>query len=230
MSDHRLAAASNSPVEFVRGAMDIWRGFSMLLSRPALWVWAIIPFFLNVLVFALLAWGVSHYAGGWVEGKFLSNQGFWMSAAGWAIQVIIWIAVGLLIIFCFVPLATLIAAPFNDILSEKVEKIYRGVVVHERFSWNVMTRSVLSGLNTSLRLSLKTIFWLALAMLLNFVPLFGPALATAVSAFITIRFLSLQFTSYSMDRRFYSWPQRRAFLRRHRARTIGLGSMAFLIM
>jgi CysZ protein len=42
--------------------------------------------------------------------------------------------------------------------------------------------------------------------------------------------MSLQFTAYSMDRRFYTVAQRKAFQRHHRARTLGLGSMAFALM
>ena len=41
---------------FVRGALDVWRGFAFLLGRPALWIWAVIPFAINLAIFGLCAW------------------------------------------------------------------------------------------------------------------------------------------------------------------------------
>ena len=127
------------------------------------------------------------------------------------------------------PIASFIATPFNDILSEKVERLYAGATM-ETFSARRFVQTMAIGLHSSLRIMLVTFALLACAMLLNLIPVFGPALATAASVAITIRFLTLQFTAYSMDRRLFTYGQRREFLRRNRARTVGLGSMAFLVM
>lgn len=223
-------SSGNRVGDFFRGAGDIWRGARLLLARPGLWPWAIIPFILNVLIFGLAVWAGVHFGGGWIE-HVLTGQGFWIDMLRWAIKLILWLAIGLIVIFLFVPVASLIAAPFNDILSEKVEKIYSGATVEGSFSPRALARALAVGMHTSIKLSLMTLGMLACSLLLYFIPPpVGPAAANIASAAITIRFLSLQFTAYSMDRRFYNYAQRRDFLRHHRARTIGLGAMAFLIM
>lgn len=221
---------SSAPAEFFRGMGDVWRGFSYLMRHPRLLPWALIPFVLNILFFVLLSWGIWHFLGGWVDRHLLTGQGFWLSLLGWLVRALAWIVIGLVVVFTFVPLATLIAAPFNDVLSEKVEKLCAGAGVDQSFSLRALARVLASGLHSSLRLTLLTLILILCALPLHLLPGIGSALATAASVAITIRFLSLQFTAYSMDRRLYSYRQRRDFLRRHRARTIGLGTMAFLVM
>jgi len=229
-ANRALAAPRRTMEDFFAGIGDLWRGCALLLSRPGLWIWALIPFLLNILFFFLLGWGVWHFVHPWLERAFFAAHNPWMGFLGWFFGVLFWLLMFVLILFSFVPVATLIASPFNDILSEKVERIYAGLIVRERFSWRDMARAVAVGLHASLRLSLATLLLLGCALVLHVIPVIGSVLATALSAAITIRFLSLQFTAYSMDRRFYSYAQRRDFLRRHRARTLGLGVMAFLVM
>jgi CysZ protein len=167
--------------------------------------------------------------GNWLHDQIFSSGGFWLTMLGWLLGVLFWALLALAVVFCFVPMATFIATPFNDILSEKVERLYTGSSV-DAFSARGFVRALAIGLHSSLRIMLLTFGLLACAMLLNLIPGIGPALAAAASAAITIRFLALQFTAYSMDRRLFTYAQRREFLRRNRARTIGLGSMAFLVM
>lgn len=231
MQRHSELRPRNSISDFFEGVHDVWRGASFILVHPGLWAWALIPFVLNIIFFSALGWGLWHFAGGWLHGHLFVNHGFWSHLLGWVLGFIFGILFLLLLYFLFVPLASLIASPFNDVLSEKVERLYVGQSVEQGFSLKALAKSVALGLHSSLRLTLVSLALLAAALLLNFLPPpLGSALWTAASAAITIRFLSLQYTAYSMDRRFYTYPQRREFLRLNRARTIGLGAMAFLIM
>lgn len=220
----------NSPADFFRGAGDVWRGLSFLIAHPKLWTWAIIPFVINTLFFGLAGWGTWHFFGQWLHGHFFSSQSAWLAMFGWLLGAVFWIALAFIVVFCFVPLATLIASPFNDILSEKVEKLYTGHTTEMAFSLRILLKTIAIGLHTSLRLMLVTLGLIACTLPLHLIPGIGSVLATVASSVITIRFLSLQFTAYSMDRRLYTYAQRRDFLRRNRARTIGLGAMAFAIM
>ncbi|HPK03133.1 MAG TPA: EI24 domain-containing protein [Candidatus Sumerlaeota bacterium] len=218
------------PAEFLRGAVDVWRGLRFLLGHPGLWIWALIPFTINVLLFAGVAWAVWHFAGGWLERAFFAQGGFWADLFGYLLGALIWIALGLTTLFAFVPMAALIASPFNDVLSEKVEVIYGGGTVEESFSLKALWRGLRVGLATSLRLFWVTLLLFICTLPLHLAPVIGSAAAAVASAAITIRFLALEFTSYSMDRRYYDYARRREFLRRNRWRTLGLGTMAFVIM
>ncbi|MCL5270540.1 MAG: EI24 domain-containing protein [bacterium] len=224
------AARRNAAAEFLRGVGDVWRGFAFLTGHPRLWPWAIIPFLLNIALFALLTAVGWHYADAWLDKVFFATSSAWFAILGGVLAVLIWIVFLAAVVFLFVPLAALVAAPFNDVLSEKVERLYAGASVDEAFSLRALGRGIVVGLGSSLRLATLTLVLLAAALALNLIPSIGPPLAAAASAAVTIRFLVLEFTSYSMERRVYDWRGRRDFLRRNRARTIGLGCMAFVLM
>ena len=214
----------------MRGAGDVWRGFGFLLRQPSLWPWALLPMILNVILFVGLTWLGWHFFSDWVGAYLLQHEGWLWTALGWLLKILFWILTLLLVIFLFVPLGALIAAPFNDILSEKVERLYGGGSVDEGFSLRALARGVAVATATSLRLAMITIGLIACTLPLYLFPPIGPPLAGAISTAITIRFIALEFTSYSMDRRYYNYAQRRDFLRRNRARTLGLGAMAFCLM
>lgn len=230
MNPAPVRPAHGAVSEFFEGAHDVWRGAGFLLARPALWVWALIPFILNIFFFTLLAWGMWHFAGGWIHAHFFNGHGMWLKALGWLLGIVFWLGFGLTVFFLFVPLASLVASPFNDVLSEKVERIYTGGSVDQGFSLARLVRSIATGLHSTLRLALVSTLLMVAALPLYLLPVAGPMLWSAASAAITIRFIALQFTAYSMDRRLYSYRQRREFLRRNRARTIGMGAMAFTVM
>jgi CysZ protein len=134
-------------------------------------------------------------------------------------------------VFCFVPVAGLVAAPFNDVLSDKVERLYAGGGVDEPFSLRYFGKTMWVSIKGSLWLALMTYGLMALALPLYLLPPpFGAMLGSGAQAYIAICYLALQFTAYSMDRRLYSNRERARFRREHRSRTMGLGAMSFLIM
>ena len=244
-------APSLNPVrsasEFFRGVGDVWRGFAFLIGHPSLWLWALIPFLLNVALLGGLAWLGWHVVAPYIEHWFINDHGFWMNLLGWLaerplpgglrvadlgwfVDLFFWVVTVLVFSFIFVPLAALIAAPFNDFLSEKVERLYGGHCVNERFSMRTLARGIAVSLRNCFKLSLLTLTLLALALPLHLIPGVGSLLATAFSMAVTIRFVVLEYTSYSMDRRFYTFERQRDFLRRNRPRTIGLGVMAFVMI
>ncbi len=214
--------------EFLRGAGDIWRGARLLVGRPALWPWVLIPFLLNVAVFGLILWAGLHFGSGWIEGIF--TGGFWWDLLRWVVQVLFWLTLFIIVIFLFVPVGSLVALPFNDLLSEKVEVLLTGTSGAESFSLRSLTRGIKVGVGASIRMALLMGVLLVPVLLLNLLPGIGTLLSGAVAAIITIRYLSLEYTSYSMDRRYWDWARRKAFLRRNRARSLGMGTMAWLLM
>lgn len=230
-ADHAVHHPVTAISAFAAGIGDVWRGLTFLAGRPRLWPWAILPFILNIVMFAGLMWLGWHFFSPWV-GEWLpaGDRVWWRETLGWLLRVLYWIVSGLIVVFLFVPLATIVAAPFNDILSEHVERIYAGAGVDDAFSLRAIARSVWIGTWTSVRLALTTLALIVIALPLYLIPVLGSWLGPAAQAFITIRFLSLEFTSYSMDRRCYTYRQKNHFLRVHRARTIGMGTMAFLLM
>ncbi len=219
---------SASATAFVHGLGDPWRGVVFLLRNASLWPWATLPFVLSLAVYILifaLGW---HYGHGWFESTFYGQGKTW-AALGMLIEIIFWILAALLAAFAFIPVATLIANPFNDLLSERTEWIYRGEQA-VAFSFSRMFRALWVGLVGEIRRFIKVIVLLLLAYALLLIPVAGAFLSSAASMMITLSFLSLEYTSFSMDRRIYTWEQKKEFLRNHRARTWGFSAMTLAIL
>lgn len=217
--------------QFFSGVGDVWRGAHWLLAHPGLWWLALVPFVLNLLLFAAGAWAGWHFFGGWISAQFMGEtDGFWMQMLGFVLVAVFWLLYIIAVVFLFVPIATLVALPFNDLLSEKVERVYAGRGVEGAFAPGALLKALMVGFRSSLRLTLKTIVLILFALSLNLIPVIGHALYVGFSSWVTISFLALQFTTYSMDRRFYTYVQRERFRKRFRPRTLGLGAMAFGLM
>ncbi len=216
-------------VGFFWGMSLPWRGLSFLWERRRLWPLAAAPFLISFILYVggiYLAWS---WAYGWLEATLLDRAWGWRVLA-YVLAIVLW---GLMLIVAavtFIPVATLVANPFNDLLSEKTERLYRGLAVDEPFSLRALFRALRVGLVGEMARALTTLALLTLALSLNLIPVAGQILSAAASAWIAIAFLSLEFTSFSMDRRLYTWGEKRAFLRRYRAATLGFGAMSFLIM
>jgi CysZ protein len=231
MSLAYTTAPPGSVSQFFAGAGDVWRGLGLLLGRPSLWIWAAIPFVLNLLLFAAIYWAAGQYAMPWLKEQFFSAEGsFWREALGYLVVALLWITLVLLTLFLFVPIASVVAAPFNDVLSEKVERICAGAGTDLSFSNQTLLKSLWVSFKTTVSLTARTLGLLACVLPLYLIPGIGSTLAAVAQTVITIRYLSLEYTSYSMDRRSYTYRERKAFLERNRPRTLGLGSMAFAIM
>lgn len=219
-----------APMAFKEGIGYPVRGFRFLLAHPRLWPLAALPFVLCLLVYILVIWLGWTWIGGWIDASLVEREGWWWRWLGYLLWGVFWI-VGLGIsVLAFVPLAAIVAGPFNDLLSEKTERLYRGVEVDEPFSVAALLRSLRVGLVGELKRSATLAILLLLALSLNFIPGIGQIAATVASTWLTVYYLSLEFTSFSMDRRHYTWERKRGFLRRFRARSVGFGSAAFLIM
>lgn len=221
--------ASDDPIGgFFAGLFAPWRGLGFLIGHPSLWHLAVLPFLLSLAFYVGAMWLGWHFAHQWLAAAFDSRGAGW-KILEYLLAALYWIAILIVSAVAFVPVASLIASPFNDTLSEKTEQIYLGVGA-ESFSVKRLARSMWVGITGEIARAVTLGALLIAAFCLNFIPGAGSAAATAASAFFTIYYLSLEFTSFSMDRRTFTWPQRRAYLARFRARTLGFGTMAFGIM
>ncbi len=114
--------------EFTTGLLAPWRGTELILSKPRVLRFAILPFIITTIVFlAGLGWGFSLLAG-WIPSIATMMMGwfgmdptsFGSTFLYWTIIIAAWpFALFALVYFLFL-LARLIAAPFYALLAEQV--------------------------------------------------------------------------------------------------------------
>jgi CysZ protein len=193
------------------GAWNVPAGFVFLARRPRLWPLAALPAGLAA-VLLLTGLGVGLYFGPAIEEAMMRRFGtlpewlsFPMALAAWAGAAGAGVLVGL-------GLALLLAAPVLDRLSRRVEQIATGRAEDAGggLGWEVVQ---------SMRFAL---YFLARApgmLLVGLVPMVGPLLSGVWAAHA----LSVQSTDPALARSGLDFAARRAWHRRFRAESLGLG-------
>jgi uncharacterized protein involved in cysteine biosynthesis len=125
--------------------------------------------------------------------------------------------------------ASVLASPVHDVLAARVEQILTGAVVEEGAGG---VRALLREGGRSMREELKrTLFFLGLTLPLIAVGFLVPGaqlLTGPILLGITILFLPLEYSSYTLDRRRVSFEAKRGWLLAHRSVMLGFGGAAFM--
>ena len=218
---------------FVRGFTYVLRGATFIRTHPILLKYVLIPFIINVLVFSLVGYLSWHY--GEIFLNQITHRGeawywsllFYLSLGLWGLLLI------LIIVFTFTIVGTLIAAPFNEVLSEKTEEILLGRVLEN----GERRRSFFPGVFHRLRRvsldlieNLKEITFFAFVGFGMFFLNFIPGLGTGLNTLWIWIFLAFEFLSYPLSRRHYPFRQKLRIIWDYKELALGFGLGVFLIL
>lgn len=224
----------------LRGASYPLRGLAFLLRHRSLWKLALLPLLINLAVVAgvgavlfsqldevharLTSDVVLDAPGAWYQWPWYAVKWLGLRLAGLLLVVV---SAALLYVL-FLLLGAIVAAPFNDKLSERVELLVTGrKSPEEPFSVVGILRE---GGRTVLDEARKAGLFVALAiaaLALNLLPGIGTLLYPVVSGTLTVFFLSLEFVDFSMSRRKLRFRAKREALMRHKRAVFGFGATMF---
>lgn len=228
--------------QFTLGLKKLFEGFGFLLRTPKLWVWTLIPW---VIAFILLivSWEffTHHYTDFYhlLASKMglesLSNdKGFWAAfvyAGLWVLKQMLKVLlflVGLILVSLFGFLVYCIAAaPFLDLLAEKVSLLSAGKEPPP-FQWERFLKSMGQCVAVELK---KAALFLTLPLLLwflNFIPVVGSFLFLLLTCFFGMWVLGLSCVDYPMGHQLIPFGQRLKFALKFKFALIGFG-LPFLI-
>ena len=135
----------------------------------------------------------------------------------------------MVLFLAFLILGTAIAAPFLDVLAQRVEEIVTGQVPEEQTTLFGALRSI----GTSIVIELRKLgFFLAVQIvliLLGLIPFLTPFMVVAAALF-TMLFLPLEYAGFAMDHRQMRFSQRRALIWQHRWLMLGFGAAGVLTL
>lgn len=217
-------------------------GAETLLRERALWWPAAVPVLLSLLAFALAVAAI--VAGADTLWAFATSFAPELTAERWwawlwvgpakagllALEALVFLALCAVALVGAYLLASLVASPFHDALSRRVERLVTGAVVDASAPG---VRGLLGeGLRAVAEEARRLAFFLALVgplVLLGIVVppahvVTGPAVVA-----ITILFLPLDYASYTLDRRRISFREKRVWLQARKPLMAGFGSAAFLL-
>jgi uncharacterized protein involved in cysteine biosynthesis len=231
----------------LRGAAEAFtlplEALRLLLRERSLWRTAAFPILISVLTLLAALGAVVTYAGelytlvgSWVPELRVERwiEWLWIAPAtallhGVAILLFLIAAAGCLVIAYL--LASLVAAPFHDRLSRRVEALVSGQVLERTSeSWRAELRQTgRSMLEEARRLSFFLLVQGTIALVGVLVP-GGAIVAAPALTIVTMVFLPLDYASYVLDRRgLIGFRDKRGWLADHTPAVFGYGAAAFAI-
>ena len=191
-----------------------------LLNKPGIRRFVIIPLLLNVVIFSSVFWlGIQ-----WFDRIISTWLPTWLAWAEFILWPLFALAYFLLVFYLFALLANVIAAPFNDLLAEKVEHYLRGSEPSNPTS-NVefmvgISRSVSNELSKLAYFLLRSLPLLLLFLIpgLNLI-------APFVWFFFSAWMLALEYLDYPFSNHDSEFKQTRKTIRTKRNRCLGFGGV-----
>lgn len=205
----------------ISGADYLIKGIG-LINRPGLRRFVLIPVLINVFVFSGAIWyGVNQFETflAWMESKVPS----WLQWLDWVLWPLFVVTLLILVFYSFTLVANLIAAPFNSLLSEKVELHLTGRPLSEGGGWKKAMIELVPTLIDELKKLLYALLWAIPFLLLFLVPginLAAPALWFLYTAWI----LALDYSDYPMGNHGLKFRHVRARLRAERVLGLSFGA------
>ena len=199
-------------------------------DRPRLWRWLAAPALISLVLLAAIIALAFDLSASWTAA-LLDFGPSWLMA--WLMPVIkvvlllLFLAAGY---FAFFAVATLVSSPFNEILSEHVEAELTGREA-PKFSWTVFARDLVLGIaHASRRLLGYLLIVIALLAVGFFVPVVGPLASVIIGAVVTIRSAAYDALDAVWARKGWRYREKMEYLRKYRARTLGLGLAVTLLL
>jgi CysZ protein len=199
------------------GIQALARG-TRLLNKPGIRIYVIIPLAINLLLFGALIWyGYSLFVP-MIEWMMSFVPGFLDFLEGF-----IWLFFGTLaaltVFFCFTPLANIVAAPFNALMSEKIEIHLTGKAPSSNLSFAKMA---LDAIGSQLRKLVYIMLWALALFLISLIPvinLIAPVLWVIFGSWL----LSLEYFDYPMGNHDLVFDEEKRQLRERRGIALGFG-------
>jgi len=233
--------SSESLAELAAGFRLPWVGARLLLRERRLWAPALVPLLLSFGAFTAAVAAVVAYAGplhlwltGWMPTPVATGwlSWLWVGPAQLGLALLggaLFLAAAALCLIAAFAAANLLASPFHDALAARVERLVTG---REPDPPATRPGALLGDAARALREELRRmLFFASLAVPIAALGwLLPPAQILTAPALLglTLCFLPLDYASYCLDRRRYSFAQKRRWLLAHAPASLGFGVAALL--
>lgn len=201
--------------------LSIFDGFR-LLTKPGLRRFVILPVLINIIVFTGFLFGLFQLAE-YAQAALLAWLPDWLNFVSWLIWPV-WLLLALiLLVYGFSLLCNLIAAPFNGLLSEQVEKSL-GYSTPDDSPSQSFIASIPGAIVRELQKLWFSIKWLVVILILSFIPVVN-LLAVLISAWL----MAVEYIDYPADNRNIRFRDFLTSLRKQRLPALFFGLSVVLV-
>lgn len=210
----------------VKGGGYLLKGVS-LLSEKKLRVFVLVPLIINILLFSFALFMLFNQLPTWVD-SWLSILPDFLSFLEFILYPLVVLTAALVVYYSFSLVANIIAAPFNGILSERVEQLVTGKEVADE-SFSEIMAIIPRAIGRELAKLAYYLPKLILVIILSIVPginVFAPIFWFVFGAWM----MAVQYCDYPMDNNKVSFKDMISALKKHRLTSLGFGGLVQLAM
>ncbi|HON77992.1 MAG TPA: EI24 domain-containing protein [Spirochaetota bacterium] len=214
---------------FAQGMGAPFRSIITVMEQKGLLRHFAIPFILNILILVLVFFLSFHYLGDFMQSLLPRGDAWYIQVLRYIISPILAVLLIIITALMYSITGSIIIAPFNDIISAKVESRLTGTVLDDSFSLSEMISDILRITGNIIKLlTIITVFQIIL-LLLNIIPFAGSVLYSAISFISAMFFLGFQFFDFPLERRKMVFREKLKVMWKFKFTTVGLGTGFFLI-
>ena len=209
-------------IGFADGAGALIDGFRHL-SHPALRAWVIWPILINLAVFAGLAWLLTGWLTGSIQGV-MDGLPEWLDFLRWIMWVLAVLMMALVFGVSFTTLTLLVGAPFYMVLTRRAMMLVSVEVFTSADNGiTALVQETVSAVLRELSKIRRVIPWVLLALVVSVIPVIN-VLAPIVWLLVNSWIFAFQFVDYPIDARQRPINETREWLTEHRTAAFGVGA------
>ncbi len=152
-------------VDLLKGLTFVFTGLRLLASK-GIRPFVIVPLLINIAVFSIAVWLSTNQLEIWMN-RILPS---WLSFLEWILWPVFAIIFFFIIFYSFSIIANLISAPFNAILSERVENKLKGLPVPKFQGYKSLPSLIFRTFKSETTKLLYMAKWFILLLLITFIP------------------------------------------------------------
>ena len=209
--------------DFLSGAAILARAIQ-IIKRPDVRLYAIVPLLINVVLFGGLIWYGYAQLSPTVDWILSFVPGF-LDFLRWIIWSFITGLTTIVVFFTFTPIANIVAAPFNALLSERIEAVLTGKSLESNASF---TEIAISSIRSQFGKLIYILLWSLGLLLISFIPVINfisPLLWIVFGSWL----LSLEYFDYPMGNHDLSFANQKKQLGERRGLALGFGGSVMVL-
>lgn len=211
----------------IGGLVAPLKALGFVVSHPRLWWLTFTPFLINLGLFALFFWFTYTRFDAWVRSLLPMGEGWWWQLLFYLLIILLVLLLLIVEVYLFAVLGRIVAAPFLELLTRKVEALAVPKADHLpeigflKSTWRVVVQE-----------SKRVLIYLSVMiplLLLNFIPGLGSLLYASLAWLVTSFFLAGEFLDYPLERRGYSLSEKMRYTKKLGLTGIAFGASVFVL-
>jgi len=207
---------------FIKGFFDCFSGFGLIFGS-GIKRFVFIPFIINLILFYFGSTLLFAELDGWLM-QLIPD---WLSWLTWLIEFLFIIVISIAVFYSFTIIANLIAAPFNSLLSARIEASLTGKKP-EDINSDKFIKLMMRTLKSEIQKIIYAIKWFIPLIIITLIPainLVAPFLWILFAAW----FFALEYSDYPLANRGQFFDEVKSYNQKNRMRTLGFGTGVFIM-